>query len=77
MFPTWSDWDISYTRKGLLKKRAKTFLRYFMYFAFISGVVKLQRRGQDVASVGSLLKSYARKVLFMGAGALQKAGEKV
>jgi hypothetical protein len=77
MFPTWSDWNISYTRKGLRKKRTKTFLRYLVYFAAIAGAVNLQRRGQTAAGVKALLRSYARKLLFIGAGTLQKAAEKV
>jgi hypothetical protein len=74
MFPTWSDWDITYTSKGLAKRRVKTTLRYLAYIAAIVGFIRLRRSGETVKDV---LKGYVRQAFLTGASALQAVGSKV
>ena len=74
MFPTWSDWSISYTRQGTLKKRTKAFVRSLIFLALFSGALKLGRNGKNWTSIKPLLQSYVKTALFVGAGALQAVG---
>lgn len=74
MFPTWSDWNITYTSRGLAKKRAKTTLRYLAYITAIVGIVRLRRNGHNVKD---MLKAYARQALLTGGVVLQTVGSKV
>jgi hypothetical protein len=76
MFPTWSDWQITYTSKGLAKKRAKSALRYLAYAAAIAGIIRL-RRAKNGASVKDMLKAYVRQALLTGGMVLQVVGSKV
>jgi hypothetical protein len=76
MFPTYSDWDITYTTKGLAKKRAKTTLRYLAYLAAIVGIIRL-RRNSNGGSMKDIIKGYVRQALLTGAFVLQVAGSKV
>jgi len=77
MFPTWSDWDIRYTRSGLIKKRAKTIIRFLAYIAVIIGVLRLRERAKGRGGVKGLLKDYVREALLKASLALQTAGTKV
>ena len=74
MFPTWSDWDITYTPKGLAKKRAKTTLRYLAYITVLVGIFRLRRKRH---SVKDMLKAYVRQALLIGGVVLQTVGSKV
>jgi hypothetical protein len=76
MFPTWNDWDISYTRKGQVKKFAMTLLRIVALVATIISSMKLRRslRGQSIVS---LLKANFRTAFLTGAGVLQNAASRV
>jgi hypothetical protein len=76
MFPTYSDWDIVYTTKGLAKKRAKTTLRYIAYLAAIIGIIRL-RRSSSGRSMKDIIKGYVRQALLTGALVLQVAASKV
>ena len=76
MFPTYSDWDITYTTKGLAKKRAKTTLRYLTSLAVIVGIIRL-RRNSNGRSIKDIIKGYVRQALLTGALVLQVAGSKV
>ena len=77
MFPTWSDWDITYTRKALIRSKATKTLRILAIVATIMGIARLRKNGQGVADVKELLKGYVRRALLTGAGVLQIAGSKV
>jgi len=77
MFPTWSDWDITYTSKGLLKKRAKTMLTYLACVLAIPSILSLRRNTRSVECVKALLKEYIRQALLKGADILQVAGSKL
>jgi hypothetical protein len=76
MFPTWSDWEITYTSKGLAKKRAKAALRYLAYAAAIAGIIQL-RKDRNGQRLKDLLKGYVRQALLTGAVVLQTIGSKV
>jgi hypothetical protein len=77
MFPTWSDWDIRYTRRGLWKNRALRALRYLVLTAAITGLYRARYKGINVAKLLAIYKGYARIALLTGAGLLQKASAKV
>jgi len=77
MFPTWSDWDITYTRKGLIKTKAIKTLRMLAIVATVVGFVRLRKNGQGVQDVKALLKGYVRNALLTAAAVLQIAGSKV
>ncbi|TVY25023.1 Baeyer-Villiger monooxygenase [Lachnellula hyalina] len=51
MFPTWKDWDITYTRRGLAIKRVKTLTKSLAVIAALLWVYRLQRNGQSVRLV--------------------------
>ena len=77
MFPTWSDWDILYTRKGLIKKRVKSLLRVLVYFSAIAGFVSLRRHGKGPADVKAMLRKFLRYAILKASGVLQRTGEKI
>jgi hypothetical protein len=74
MFPTWSDWSISYTRQGVLKKRRKAFFRSLVFLTLFCGALRLGWNGMNWTSIKPLLKRYVKTTLFVGAGALQAVG---
>ncbi|KAH8665838.1 hypothetical protein BGZ60DRAFT_378619 [Tricladium varicosporioides] len=73
-FPTWSDWDIQYTSKGLFKKRAANLVRGIALFATIVSFMKLRKGG---LSATNLLKQYARMAALAGATTLQAIAGKI
>jgi hypothetical protein len=77
MFPTWSDWDITYTPKGLAKRRVKKTLQTLAVVGAIIGITSLRKRGLGRDGVKALLQGYVRSALFTGAGILQTMGQKV
>jgi cation diffusion facilitator CzcD-associated flavoprotein CzcO len=76
MFPTWSDWDIKYTRKGLVKKSAKKTLRTLAIIAAIFGIVRLRRNTAN-RSLRDILEEYTRLALLRGGNLLEATGHKV
>jgi hypothetical protein len=69
MFPTWSDWNLTYTRRGLLKLGAKRLLRIMFLFAAISGIMQLQRSAKGLATD---LRNLMRQALSKGAVVLSR-----
>lgn len=55
MFPKWSDWNLEYTRKGLLKKQAKRALGILLLLSVIVGAYFLRKEG---SSMYGSLQSY-------------------
>ena len=47
MFPTWSDWQLTYTTKGLAKRRTKRALRYLGVCGLIGAIIFFRRNLQD------------------------------
>ena len=63
MFPKWKDWDLDYTRKGLLKKRAGKALRICVLVAAIVGAVKLRQEGGSFGNMAHVLRQVVRSSL--------------
>ena len=45
MFPKWSDWDIGYTRKGLIKRRIRQSLTFIAFAVSIVGLYRIRWNG--------------------------------
>lgn len=75
MFPTWSDWNITYTAKGLAKKRVKSLLRYTIILCLAAGFPLLKRKG--LTEMKLLLKQYPKLALMAVAAGLQNAASKI
>ena len=60
MFPTWSDWNIQYTKKGLAKKRSRQATKTIALALGIIGGYRLYQSGlsaQDLKEVvGQILR---------------------
>jgi len=76
MFPTWSDWDIKYTRKGQVKRSVKKALNVVALAAMIIGGVRL-RRNLHGKNLIALLKAYVRMAFLTGAGMLQTVASRI
>ncbi|KAN0117589.1 FAD/NAD(P)-binding domain containing protein [Hyaloscypha variabilis] len=76
MFPTWSDWDIEYTKKGQTKRSAKKVLNIVALAAMIVGGVRLRRNLQG-RSLIALLKAYIRMTFLAGSGLLQTIASRI
>src|SRR5277367_874150 len=65
MFPRYSDWDLTYTRKGLIKYRLLQSLAYLATFSTILGIVWSFRAGKAGSKVAirSALTSIRNLVL--------------
>ncbi|TVY82411.1 Baeyer-Villiger monooxygenase [Lachnellula suecica] len=68
MFPTWQDWDLTYTPRGLAMKRLRLLLKSFAVLAAFVWALRLRRKGQ---SSKKAVKDAARDVLQRGALILQ------
>lgn len=75
MFPTWSDWSISYTHQGASKKRRKAIFRSLVFLTLFSGAVRLGLSGKNWTSIKPVLRRHIKKVLLVSAGSIQKIGE--
>ncbi|KAL8896353.1 MAG: hypothetical protein Q9192_003143 [Flavoplaca navasiana] len=77
MFPKWSDWDMQYTRKGLLKKQVQRACGVILLLGIIVGSFALRRRGSGVLSglqsLNHLLRSYVKQGLFSAMGLVNTA----
>ncbi len=76
MFPTWSDWDITYTRKGQVKRSVKRVLNVVALAAVIVGGVRLRRKIQGKSLI-ALFKAYIRVAFLTGAGLLQTIASRI
>ena len=76
MFPTWSDWDIEYTKKGQAKRSAKKVLNIVALAAMIVGAVRLRRNLQG-RNLLALLKAYIRLAFLTGSGILQTVASRI
>jgi hypothetical protein len=63
MFPKWSDWNLEYTRKGLLKKRARNALKICALVAVIVGANRLRKDGGSLVNLPGLLRQIVRSSL--------------
>lgn len=51
MFPKYSDWNIEYTSKGLLRKRLGWLLKSLAIILLFSGAYRAKQRGLSYAQV--------------------------
>lgn len=63
MFPKWSDWNIQYTTKGLVKQRIKQTLQVFTLLASIVGIYYIRN---DVRGGLRALDSSMRQMVKSG-----------
>ena len=56
MFPKWSDWQINYTPKGLLKKRMRRGLAYAAFIATLVALHQARKHDGHIRSLPSLLQ---------------------
>ena len=63
MFPRWSDWDIEYTRKGLIKKRIRHGLKYVAFAAIIVGLYQARRSGENFGTLYDALWRRSRSLV--------------
>ncbi|KAL8736242.1 MAG: hypothetical protein Q9166_000397 [cf. Caloplaca sp. 2 TL-2023] len=77
MFPKWSDWDFQYTRKGLLKKRARQALGILLFIAVIGGAYALRQQNSGVFSslynLNHLRRRYVKQGLINVWGLVNRA----
>lgn len=60
MFPKWSDWDIKYTRRGVIKARISKILKFLAFAATLVGIYWLQKSGVGLPGITSSLSAYLR-----------------
>ena len=63
MFPKWSDWDLHYTGKGTMKKKARQAFRICALVAAVVGVYRLRKDGQGLGNLPSLFRQVIRSSL--------------
>lgn len=76
MFPTWSDWDITYTPKGRAKRTGMRVTSILTLVAVISGILRLRQAAQG-RGLRSVIAELFREFLLKGSNILQKASSKV
>ncbi|KAI9819853.1 MAG: hypothetical protein M1827_006422 [Pycnora praestabilis] len=63
MFPKWSDWNIEYTEKGLLKQRSRQLLKYLAFVVAIVGVYQARQAGMTLFTIPEFLRQSFRSLL--------------
>ncbi|KAL8970514.1 MAG: hypothetical protein Q9183_001485 [Haloplaca sp. 2 TL-2023] len=66
MFPKWSDWDMEYTRKGLLKKRFRRAASIFLLAWVIIAAYTLRDRGSGVYGSLANYNNFLRRFFKQG-----------
>jgi len=69
MFPRWSDWNIQYTTKGLLKHRISQILRTVALVAAIVGAYYIRKdvRG-GLLALSAVVRQYVKRGILGGLG---------
>ncbi|KAL8739066.1 MAG: hypothetical protein Q9181_000248 [Wetmoreana brouardii] len=77
MFPKWNDWDLQYTRKGLLKKRARQAMSILLLISVIVGAYVLRGEGSGMydsfQGFNHLLRRYLKQGLLSAQGLVNGA----
>ncbi|KAI9722351.1 MAG: hypothetical protein M1812_001823 [Candelaria pacifica] len=68
MFPKWGDWNIKYTRKGMLKLRLRQILGYFGLIAAMAGLLWARRSGVAFGSMFAMLRQTISRAFVQGRG---------
>ncbi len=63
MFPKWSDWQIQYTRKGLLKERIRQGLSLAIFAAMIVGLYQARRLPGGISALPSMLRQHFKGLI--------------
>lgn len=73
MFPKWSDWNIKYTRKGLVKHKISQALRIVLLVAAIVGAyyIKKDIRG-GLLALRTFSQQHIKSTLFSILGLVQR-----
>lgn len=68
MFPKWSDWQVQYTRKGLLKERIRQGLNLVILAAMIVGLYQARRSPGGISALPSMLRQHFKGLIrgFLG-----------
>lgn len=77
MFPKWSDWSITLTSKGLLKKRLTRLLRTLVALAAIVGAYRLRQSGVALKSLPAIAKMTAKMSLLGLLGSVVSGAERL
>lgn len=70
LFPTWSDWSITYTAQGLAKKRRKAFLRFLKTMVLVVFLIRARNAGYTVRQLPGLVRQKARRAVDIGKAVL-------
>ena len=63
MLPKWSDWNLRYTKQGLMKQNAKKALTVCALVAVVVGIYKLRKDGEGVGDLPSLVRHMVKSSL--------------
>lgn len=74
MFPTWSDWDFKYTRKGLFKKSVSAAVKSIALLAMLYTIGKQKQKGMGLRAQ---MRSVVQHVMWTCSALLKAAGNKV
>ncbi len=77
MFPTWSDWNIEYTPKGLRKLRARQAARALGIGVLVAGTFWMRQSGLGLADMPSLLRHGVRSSLGVLEGWLESVRARI
>lgn len=77
MFPTWSDWDIKYTTKGLIKQRAKKLFRILAFTGAVTALIRMHKNPPTAASIKGLLRNYVKFSLASGVSLFQGVEKRI
>ncbi|KAF1972879.1 FAD/NAD(P)-binding domain-containing protein [Bimuria novae-zelandiae CBS 107.79] len=62
-FPTWSDWDITYTKQGIARKRRDLFVRVVAITAIVVGAYRARQNGVNLRDVKGLFSHMVQSSL--------------
>jgi len=77
MFPKWSDWQIQYTRKGLLKKRIRQGLNLVIFAAMIVGLYQARTIPGGISAPPSMLRQHFKSLVLGLLGSMNRGISRV
>ena len=74
MFPKWGDWEIQYTRKGIIREKVKRALKVLAFAAFVVAAFKIRKHPiTGLMALPNVLKRIFKQSLMMALGTLDRA----
>ena len=71
MFPKWDDWDVQYTRKGLVRQKVKQSLKVLAFTVSVVGLYSIRKfSASSGASIPEMFKSTLKQSLSIALEAL-------